>query len=777
MIAGQRLPAGLGFSTVIADWDVETSSEAGFVWNDEQQKWDNLPGAGNKTKGLQTVGAAVYSEHPSTELLSLQFDLKDGAGKELWIPTMPLPQRLINYILAGGLLEAHNAPFEAWIARNVLTRYGFPPIPLNQFRCSMAKCRAHCLPPSLEMVGDVLNINAKKDKDGKRLLEKFSWPRKPTKHDPRRRIRCSEEPEDAQRLYIYNGRDIEAEAEVSSRVPDLSPLELEYWQLDFEINTRGVHVDRKGVEDCIAIIEQAHSLYNAELSALTGGVVSKASELAKLTGWMAGHKLFATSLDEENVDAWLERIAAAEADTIEGSRYLEFEDIWMITDLPAVKRALQIRQAVGSAAVKKVFAMRNQLTRADRLHDLFTFHGARTGRPTGNGPQPTNLPNSGPSVYLCASCQHWFVATRVCCARCGTPRKPDAKVQDWNAAAIDDALDAIATRSLEYVEMTWGDAMATVSACLRGLYATDDDHDHLGSDYSAIEAVVNAELSGEQWRREVFRTHGKIYEASASQMFKVPLEDMLAYPKLHDGNKHPLRHKGKVAELAFGYLGWIGAAKQFGMPGTDEEIKADILAWRAASPAIVHLGGGQFQGWGRDKVPCLYGLEGMAVASIQQPGKLFRVMRLNGTHSGLSFITHERVLYMILPDQTKIAYHNPRLQQPTESWRGLSIAFDGYNTNPKSGPYGWITMYTYAGKLLENACQAVANRILRFGQVNLTRAGYPIVLHVYDENVAEIPKGFGSIDEFERIMSIMPPWAADWPIKCAGGWRGKRYRK
>jgi DNA polymerase len=316
-------------------------------------------------------------------------------------------------------------------------------------------------------------------------------------------------------------------------------------------------------------------------------------------------------------------------------------------------------------------------------------------------------------------------------------------------------------------------------------------------------------LAGEQWRIDVFRTHGKIYEASAAETFKVPLAEILAY-KEQTGHHHPLRKKGKVTELALGFLGWVGALRAMGFEGDDHEARDLILRWRAASPNIVFLGGGQScpqstQQWHQQAlaaggaanagpewemsraradgvppwkgVPYLHGLEGMTVLAIQNPETQYPVMRLDGTHSGLTMYVHDDVLYMLLPDGSYIPYHKPRLQPGRDDWRGMQISYEGYNTNPKMGTYGWCVMTTYSGKLLENACQATANRILRHGQHRLEAAGYPVVLHVYDENASEVPKGFGSIEAFEAEMNVMPPWASDWPIKAKGGWRGRRYRK
>ena len=794
-LADTKLRRGLGISTVRASFDLETYSEAGFEYDPASRKWLKTATDAKGRGGLPAVGAAVYAMHPSTEILSLVYDLKDGAGRRLWLPGQPIPVDLCAHIAAGLPIEAHGAKFELWIWQHVaVPRYGFPPIRPEQLYCSMGKARAWALPASLDDVGNVLAIEHRKDPEGTRLLKKFSVPRNPTKYDARLRLRPDDPDahEDGQRLYGYNARDVLAEDEVSAAVPDAPTDRREYWLLDLAINRRGIPVDRAGVENCIAVLEEAHERYNAELAELTGGAVKKASEVQKLTGWLAGWSCYMDSLDSDAVEAKLAELHGYGLDRSD----------------PCL-RALEIRQAAGSAAVKKVYALRGQMTIHDRVHDLFTVDGARTGRPTGSGPQPTNFPNSGPSVRLCAACRKWHPATMMRCPRCFTVARPDSRAEDWNDDAVADALDDLSTRSLDYLELIWTDALATMGGCLRGLLCTDAQHDFIGSDYSAIEAVVNAMLSGERWRVDVFRTHGKIYEASAAETFKVPLEEILAH-KTATGNHHPLRKKGKVTELALGFLGWIPALRAMGYESPDGEARQLILDWRAASPNIVFLGGGQTcpfstMRWHREAlaaggatnagpeweasrlqangvppwkgVPYLHGLEGMAVSAIQNPEVQYPVMRLDGTHSGLTMYLHDHVLYMFLPDGSYIPYHDPRLEPGTDDWRGLRITFEGWNTNPKMGGYGWISMATYSGKLLENACQATANRILRHGQHRLEAAGYPVVLHVYDENVAEVPVGFGSVEAMEAEMNVMPGWAAGWPIKARGGWRGKRFRK
>lgn len=816
--AGYRLRANLGTSTVLPDLDFETYSEAGFMWSPIKGRWVRLPGVSSSAKpGLFTVGAARYAEHPTTEVLSCYYDLKDGQGKRFWRPGLPPPADLFAHVMAGGLLEAHNSGFETWIwAKVCVAKYGWPVIAAEQWRCSMAKCRAYALPGALGDAGRVVGLSRPKDAEGQRLLDKFSVPRNPTKPDPRTRVLpvwpgeeaatlaayrargidpatiktkgwFEADQADTLALAAYNCRDIEAEAELSSLVPDLPPPELSYWQVDRRINVRGVQVDREGLRNCIAIVNQCLARYNAEIHALTGGAVPKASQLPKLAEWLRAQGVAVKhgkgAMDD---DATAELLKALPPHPPGG--------------LNLARRALEIRQAAGSASVKKVFAMDNQATAADRLHDLFVFNGARTGRPTGAGPQPTNLPSGGPEVWRCVGCGHFHGAHRQDCPWCGLPvqalrrdGKPN-RVEEWNPEAVEDALRVIATRCLYTLEHYFGRALETIGGCLRGLYCAAPGHDLVSSDYSAIEAVVLAFLANEEWRKEVFRTHGKIYETSAARMYSVPFEEFDRVKK-ETGAHHPLRKKGKIAELGFGFQGWIGAAKQFGMPGTDEEIKADILAWRAASPAVEWFWGGQT--WGKaegirinaevnaghakrwadkwDQTPFYFGVEGAAIQACLNPGVEFPVVTLDGQNSGISYRLAGDVLHCTLRSGRRLHYHSPRLRPGDRG--GYALSYWGHNTNPKNGPTGWICMDTWGGRLVENIVQATANDILRFASENLERAFYPLVLHVYDEIVSEIPQGWGALGIFEAIMATMPRWASDWPIKASGGWRGRRYRK
>jgi DNA polymerase len=746
--AGHILVAGLSFSTVIADFDFETFSLAGYTWNSSKGYYDKLPGA--REKSLPAVGAAVYAEHPDTEVLSLAYDLKDGKGRRLWRPGIdPKPLDLFKHLMLGNLIEAWNVSFERLIWENVCVRlYNFPTIHPKQLRCAMAKARAHALPGRLAAAGSVLKITNQKDKEGVRLLNKFSIPRKPTKHNATLRTLLTDDPVDAEALYRYNLRDIQAEAEISSLIPDLSPDELEFWQCDQEINHRGVAIDTTTLANAASIIQQAHKKYTQEIHSITGGQ-AKASEVKKLKAWLMEYGVHVPNLKEETVNEILS------IDTLK----------------PEVRRVLEIRQALSSASVKKVYSMINQCTKSGRLKNLLLYHGARTGRVTGTGPQPQNLPRSGPDITQCPNCKKYLSLTLNNCPWCGgIPPVISAKAE-WCPEAVEQAIETINTGSLACVEYHWTDALETISGCLRGMFVAAPGHDLLCSDYSAIEAVVLAMLSDEQWRIDVFQTHGNIYEMSASKITGTNYQAYLDYKALH-GISHPDRKLGKVAELASGYGGWIGAWVKFGADKhfAEWQIKEAILAWRKASPKIVEFWGGQQRGYWKQPTTSYYGLEGNIVQAILNPGVEFQ-------YRGLTFLVKNKVLYLRLLSGRYLTYHSPQLNASDRRVGTYEISYETWNSNPSMGKVGWVRVTTYGGKLCENVVQATSRDLLAHAIVNLEHRGYPVVLHVHDEIVCEVPNGFGSVQELEKIMTDLPQWAQGWPIRAKGGWRAQRYKK
>ncbi len=742
MIAGQQHPAGLGVTTVRPSMDFETYSEAGTYFDFVKSAYKTV--VKNKT-GIGITGAWTYSRHPSTEVISLAYDLKDGQGPRLWIPGQPNPTDLFNHIVRGGIVSAFNSMFEYCVWRNVCAaRMGWPDFPLEQFRDTQAKGMAFSLPAALEKAAEAIQADVKKNKEGKALIKLFSVPRTPTKADPslRRRVtadvtfkvkdetgvtrdeHCTER---AHRFYQYNIDDIRAEDAIGARVPDLSPEELELWILDQNINVRGCKVDREALDAFNALIPQFEKKYNAELSAVSGGRVNGAKESVAMARFITELGYPCKSVAKDQLEAML-------ADD----------------ELPELARTiLTLRQRLAQSSVAKIPTIIHGLDTDNRARGMFAYYGAHTGRFAGRGAQPQNFPASGPNVWSCPECGMVYGRSDVAC--CGA--RGALPVAEWTPHAVECVIHIAKNRDLDLLEQYYPDPFAAISGCLRGLFMAEVGHDLIDSDYSAIEAVVLACLAGEQWRIDLFNGHGMIYEMSASKITGIPFEDFIRH-KEDTGEHHPLRKKvGKVCELALGYMGGVGAMKAFGAEKfmTEAEMETTKKKWRAESPEIVNFA---------------YGLERCAVNAVKNPGVYFDYRRIR-------YVAHDNKLFCILPSGRAITYHRPVVSPKMMPWGKMkdSLSYMGWKNN------NWVRIDTHGGKLSENTTQAVARDVFTFAMVNLERAGYPIVLHTHDQITCEIPQGFGSIEEFEKIMSQRPAWCADWPIRAAGGWRGKRYRK
>lgn len=774
--------AGMRHSRVLPSIDFEVYSEAGYdLVPDPKSGLITPKGVGSQGKGgLPVVGTPAYAEHPSTEPLCLYYDLKDGKGRRAWLLTGPGPADLLNYVANGGHVEAWNITFEFWIWNMIMVRrYGWPVLPLEQCHCAMAKARRFSLPGGLDASAKVLG-SARKDEEGKKLIQKLCRPVKPTKAHPHYRWRAHEAWDDYAALFRYCDQDLVTEDDASARIPDLTDYERKTWLADQTINARGVQIDVPALEACLRFLEQAEATYTRELQVLTRdpatgvSAVSGASEVAKMIAWLRGQRCYAPSLDKDAVSDMLKR-----------------DDL-----MPAARRALEIRQILGAANAKKLFTLRRQINSDGRLRDQYMYCGAdRTGRWSAGGVQLQNITAKGPKSKTCQECgrivgkdcTHGALGDNALCPECGCGDwKADS---DWTVEAVEWALRDIQTKPFETVVQIWGDPVKLLSGCLRGLFIAKEGYEFVCCDFSAIEAVVAACVSRCQWRIDVFNTHGKIYEMSASKISGVPFEEMMAvkgfdisqpewWKQKTTGHDHPLRKTlGKVAELASGYAGWLGAWKNFGADAfmNDDEIKAAILAWRAASPEIEDMWGGQFRWCGPGKWdyrPELFGLEGAAIAAIQNPGKCYHVI-------DITYGMHGDVLYCRLPSGRFLHYHRPRLTSvPDKLNRGPAwqITFEGYNSNSTKGPIGWMVMDTYGGRLFENVVQAISADIQAETLVRLEARGYSVVMHTHDEAIAEVPIGWGSIEEMCAIMSEKPFWASWWPIRAAG-WRHKRYQK
>lgn len=735
--------------------DFETYSEAGYIRNHRTGGWDKIGPKG----GIADVGSWAYSKHPSTEVIWLAYDLLDGRGVRSWFPWMPAPLELFDYVSRGGLLEAHNSFFEYGIWNNVLRRQlGAPALHITQLRDSAAVCAAHGLPRSLEGAGAVMGTAVQKDVKAARQVKALWIPRKPTKANPATRLTLDENLD----LHMLNGSycetDVRTEQAISSVVPPLSPYELQVQQLDQVVNARGVHIDRAAVDAAVAVIEQLKAKYVPMQQELTDGAVKSPNSYAALKQWVCAQGIEIPDTQAETVKDTLER-----------------------DDLPAnVRKVLEIQQLVGGAAIKKIYAMQRFADPDDdRIRGVFSYCGASsTGRWASRGVQLHNNPNSGPDHYQCAVCREHFGTHLQSCPHCGVALAPGARADEWSSDAAESAIKAILQRDAARLEQIWGNALDVITSCIRGFIAAAESHDLICADYSAIEARVIAMIAGEEWRLDVFRGHGKIYEASACQMFNMTMDDFKAYKAEH-GSHHPARKKGKVSELALGYQGGVGAMVKFGAEKfmTKQEMKETVRNWREASPMVVKL-------W--------HSLEECARSAVQFPGQVF-------TYRLISYQMRGDVLYARLPGGRELSYHSPRLTPVWVKWedgmewdpeegRPVQVrceypwAVDGgklsYKISYMSEDKGrWVKCSLYGGLATENIIQATARDLLADALLRLEAAGYPVIMHVHDEVICEVPQGFGSVEELEAIMEQNPAWAEGWPIKADGGWRGLRYRK
>lgn len=781
--AGQRLPVAWGYSTVLPDWDVETYSEAGFIWDEASQNYQ--PPVGATKKGLPAVGSSVYFEDETADVICMAYDLKDGRGRRRWKPGQPNPADLITYLQTfdaasaasyaqAGLIEAHNSGFEMRCAVHVLhKKYGWPLIDLRQVRCSMAKARAYSLPGALEKLAQVLK-SSPKNPNGDKLIRLFSMPQKPTAKRKGGRVSAESEPVKAAEFEQYNEDDIIAEADASARIPDLTPEELDYWLADQACNWRGVGVDVASVHACITVLQQAHRKYNAELYQITNGEIAKASEATAIGNYVFAHTgLRMQSKGRNSVD--IEAVDAA------------LEDPRMPQHPPGglnnVRRVLEIRSLIGSAAVKKVYAMARMATRDNRLCDLHVYHGARTGRDTHQDVQSGNMAKSGANIRWCDNdgCNRPYAHANHACPWCGADSAFSREKFDsdsdkgWTWQAVESVLEIMRVGNLELVEYFFGEAVLSISGCLRSLLVAGPGKELLCSDYSAIEAVVLAVLAGEQWRIDAFHRGESIYYHGAAGVTGKSYEWYEEYRKTN-GHHHPDRNKiGKVAELALGFMGWVGAWRNFDKTDnfTDDEVKALIIKWQEASPMLKECAGGQVRGkpWRPDRFEN-FGYEGMFLNAILNPGQTF-------TYRGIDFVVQNDILFIKLLSGRRLTYHSPRAER-TERFTGVqtyALSYMGWNTNDKKGQKGWSRMDAYSGTIVENITQATARDLMSAAVVRLERAGYPVVMRVHDEIVSEVPEGYGSNEEFEALMAQLPDWAAGWPVRCGGTYRAARYKK
>ena len=727
---------------------------------------------------LKTRGAANYfaSEHFRPLMLAYSF----GGEIKTWLWPAPCPDDLRSHIESGGEIRAFNAAFEAGCFDQLAARWGWPRVHPDQYRCSAATAAAMALPRDLATLAEVLGLSAQKDKEGTRLIRKFCMPRRPRKDEDPEGLywhELDDHPGDAAAFLRYCRQDVAAEMAADERMVALSDHEQRVWLLDQTINRRGIRIDTASAAAALELAEKAKGLLDAEMREITGGFVRKCSEPGRLVQWIQ--------------DQGVELTSAAKA---------ELTDLLEVDDLPPdVRRAVEVRQEAAKTSVSKLSAMLKRASADGRVRGSFLFCGASTGRWASMGVNFANMPR---------------------------PRR------EFDDAHLDrqTLFQAIRTADPRALQLLYGETLGRplhlISDAIRGFVWAAPGHDLIQADYSGIEGAVIAWSSGEQWKVDAL--FGIMADPSLPDLYRRAAAAIMNTTTDVVTKKHPLRQSvGKVSELALGFGGGVPAfysmSRNYGVNldglyepvwgAADEErrekavkrylaelkrgrsqtdnlsreawIACELIkvGWRAANPAIA-------AGWRLR--------EDAVREAIQNPGRQVSTLKF-------SYIVVKGFLWCRLPSGRCLAYGSPKLKDqvwaklrlPDGSWsdsevmdreaaeqderKGL-VEIQG-DTAPRITALGvnsisrkWERHALYGGLLAENDTQAVARDLMVNGLLRAEDAGYPVIAHVYDEIIAEVPRGFGDLDEFERLICVLPEWAAGLPL-TAGGWRGKRYRK
>ena len=613
---------------------------------------------------LQKSGVYRYVEADDFEILLFGYSVDGG---EVMVVDLAKDEKIPQIILDALTDEkvtkwAFNAQFE----RVCLSRYlGHPCgeyLNPSAWKCSMVWSAYMGLPLSLVGVGAVLGLEKQKLTEGKDLIRYFCVPCMSTKtNGGRTRNLPSDDEEKWQRFKDYNKRDVETEIEIQKRLSKF-PVPDEIWSeyhLDQEINDRGIKVDMDFVKQAIAMDEISHTKLMDQMQEITE--LDNPNSVQQMKGWLAENGL--------------------ETDTLGKKAVAE-----LLKDAPDdLSEVLKLRQQLAKSSVKKYTAMENAVCADSRARGMFQFYGAnRTGRFAGRLVQLQNLPQN---------------------------HMPDLK----------EARGIVKSGDHETLEMLYEDIPDTLSQLIRTAFVPKEGNKFIVADFSAIEARVLSWLAGEQWRNEVFANGGDIYCASASQMFRVPVEK-------HGVNAH-LRQKGKIAELALGYGGSVGALKAMGaleMGILEEELKPLVYAWRQANPYIVKF-------WwdvDREVKKCIKEKKSQEVQNIK-----FHYM------SGMLFI--------VLPSGRKLAYLKPNIGE--NIFGGESVTYEGVGATKK-----WERIESYGPKFVENIVQAISRDILMYAMKTLSTCN--IVAHVHDEVIIEADQSL-SLDMVCKQMGRVPPWA------------------
>lgn len=634
---------------------------------------------------IQKAGMYKYAQSPDFGILLFAYKWDDEPVELVDLTAgEQIPDWVLDELVNPETIKhAYNAAFE-WYCLN---RAGYE-TPLGQWRCTMIHGLYCGYTSGLDATGRAIGLPQDKRKltTGKALIRYFCVPCKPTKTNGNRIWNLPKHaPEKWVLFKEYCKQDVVTEHEILRRLEQYPvPEEEEHlWQMDIRMNAFGVRVDEELIEGALSIDAVCNEKLTNEAVGITG--LANPNSPAQLKTWI--EKAIAgeiPGLTKENVTELLARKDISEE----------------------VRRVLEIRQQLGKTSIKKYVAMKTAEGEGERVRGLTQFYGAnRTGRWAGRLVQMQNLPRN----YL---------------------------------KTLDEARKLVKAKNYEGVRLIYGNVPDTLSQLIRTAFIPSINHKFVVADFSAIEARVIAWLAGEQWVNEVFATHGKIYEATASQMFHVPIE------KIVKGNpEYSLRQKGKVATLALGYQGGSNALIAMGalnMGLTEEELPDIVQRWRSANPRIRDL-------W--------YAVEEASIQTMltAQPHAIYGL--IFALESDLVYGQH--FLTVQLPSGRKLFYPKPFLQ---ENQFG-KVAIHYYTVGQQTRK--WEITSTYGGKMTENIVQAIARDCLAETLRRIEKKGLQVVFHVHDEVIIDAPMGV-TVDEICDLMAEPIPWAPGLILKGAG---------
>lgn len=652
------------------------------------------------------AGAYRYILDPSFEILLFAYSL-DGMPVEVIdvASGQVIPLWLKNALKNPLYIKhAYNAAFE-WFA---LSKY-LGQLPPDQWRDTMLHALYCGYPASLDAAGKAMGLPEDKKKlaTGKALIRYFCVPCKPSNANGNRtRNLPRHDPAKWTLFKEYNGQDVVTEMEIDRRLSafPVPAFVQKQWETDLLMNARGVAADMEMVSGALVIGATVKSQLMGEARQLSG--LDNPNSIKQLAQWLTD----ATDSDAEITSVTKETVATM-----------------LKQPQPAnVQRMLEIRQELGKTSTKKYDALETCIADDGRVRGLLQFYGAnRTGRWAGRLVQVQNLP------------------------RTYTHPLPPAR-------------QLVKDRNIDGLRMMYGSINDTLSQLIRTAFVATPGNVLIDADFSAIEARVISWLAGQEWRLEVFRTHGKIYEASASQMFHVPIE------KIKKGNpEYALRQRGKVAELALGYQGGVSAMRRMDTGHnlddlSDDEVKGIVDRWRETNSMIRDL-------WNI--------VDSAAVTVITNGGA--QTIRSETTDAvitlacELDVITGTRYMTILLPSGRKLYYPSPEIG--VNRWGNPSVSYMGQNQTTKR----WERVETYGGKLVENIVQAIARDCLAIAIENLEAQGLHVVFHIHDEVVIDTPAWADEdtmLDTVTKIMTKPIPWAQALPLN-ADGWVDKFFKK